>query len=116
MAERYRDFDSCWGEMEKSPVVFKAYGREYQLPASLPAETALRIMRIRKDADGIPRSGLADIAVSLLGREQLDDLAEKGLTASELGELLQWILSVYTEQPEEDSKNSIIPRAERRGK
>lgn len=117
MHEKYTDFDAYWREISKPPLVFKACGTEYRIPGSLPAETGLKIIRVRGSGgcDSLTSSELAEIARRLLGREQFEDLNSRGITASELGKLTKRMLSAYREQGTDRKNSPSPPLTERRG-
>lgn len=100
--KRYRDFDLAWAEKAEAegspqPLLFRLKGQEWQLPASVPAAIIVRIIRMQKrdPGDDVPESEQMEIALSLFGEAQLDELMGTGLSVDELGDVILWALSEY---------------------
>jgi len=99
---KYRDFDAAWAEKAEAegspqPLTFKLKGRDWQLPASIPAAVIIRILRMQKrDADDpVPDDEQMEMALSLFGKDQLDELLDTGLSTDELGDVILWAMGEY---------------------
>lgn len=49
MTERFIDFDAARAERAQEPLRLRAYGMNFELPASVPAAVLLDIMRLQAD-------------------------------------------------------------------
>lgn len=99
---RYRDFDQAWAEKAEAegspqPLIFKLKGREWQLPGNIPAAIIIKILRMKKRDPGedVPEDEQMDMALSLFGEEQLDQLLGTGIDVDQLGDLIMWALDQY---------------------
>jgi len=104
MPDRYRDFDAFFAEATGEPVRFRLRGRDYELPPSLPAAIVLKAIRetadLGPDADLPPRI-ILDIIEQVLGPANLSQLLDDGASIIELGELLRWLMAIYSGGQEE---------------
>lgn len=102
---RYRDFDAYWSEQEKVPLRFKAKGKEFTLPPSLPAAVLPRIARLEaaveagemRSTQDLSLNQTEELARALFG-SVLDELYDLGVDVDQVGELVMWALSEYTGQ------------------
>jgi len=92
---KYKDFDAAITEADKEPIQFKMAGQEYELPSQLPARVVLTQMRFMDESGGLPQNSLPEWLESLVGKDNLDDMLDKGATWNQLDELLQWLLTEY---------------------
>lgn len=96
---RYRDFDSWDAERRGEPVRFRVCGKDFELPASLPAIIPIRAMRLRQtygaDAE-VPPEVMTELALSLFGSEQLEELLATGVSLDTLAEIVVWAIDQYT--------------------
>lgn len=84
MADRFIDFDAARAEREQEPLRLRAYGMDFELPASVPAAVLLDIMKLQAEqgddaevggveALGIMRRILpASVLETLLARDDFD--------------------------------------------
>lgn len=101
---RLIDFDAFRAERAKSePVVVLVGGREWLLPADLPALVALDALRLQEgmqDGDVDPAvlvTATRRIAEALFGEVQLEEmLRETEMSLIELSDLMGRILSAYS--------------------
>lgn len=97
--ERYRDFDAWNAEREEKPLVFKVKGREFSLPSGLPAIIPIRAMRLKaqygEDAE-VPPEATLDMALSLFGDAQMQELLDTGVDIETLAEIVSWAISEYS--------------------
>ena len=98
MTKKFRDFDAFWGEQKKEPIRFRAFGREYELPPSPKASLILSMQRLRKekgDDATIGEDQLVVLLEHLIGKEEVDTLADEGLTLEQLEDLILWVGAQY---------------------
>ena len=113
MAE-FKDFDEAIQADKEENVQFKVAGREYSLPATLPAKVVLTQMRYTSEGNEIPMNVLPDWISSLVGDSNFDQMLEDGMTWEQMNEVLTFLLQAYglsggtdeavgEAEPEEDS-------------
>lgn len=100
MADRFIDFDAARAEREKEPVLLRAYGMDFELPAALPAALVLDIMRLEEER-GSGAEVSARESERLLRRiipaSVLDTLLEQDdFSLPDLQDLLERVMHVYT--------------------
>lgn len=96
------DFDKFRSEQQDppEPVVLRLGGKEYDLPASLPAALALDIVRLQAtkgdDAD-FSENDVQRLGSALFGGEERFTriLADGAVTIEEMPELIQQVLAMY---------------------
>jgi hypothetical protein len=93
--KKYKDFDAALDEAENKAIEFKISGTDYELPGQLPARVVLTQMRFMDESGGLPQNSLPEWLESLVGKDNLDDMLDKGATWNQLDELLQWLLTEY---------------------
>jgi len=100
-----KDFDKAWKEKDRKGYKFKVRGKSYELPHSAPASIMLELVRLAKslgeDAD-IPAHEATNLAVMMVGKDQVDQMLEDGLTVEELNEILEWANGIYMPEPSGD--------------
>lgn len=114
--ERTADADAFVDEVDEAPVRFAWRGREYELPAGLPAIVVVKSARLarRMAADeDVPGEDVVDMLDALFGGDMLDAiLTETKTTADDLGRLLEEAMIAYGIGP---SGNREARRAQGRG-
>lgn len=96
---KYRDFDTGWRERKQEPIRFRARGLDFELPPSLPAIVPLRAVQLRDEhgVDGnVPEADAIELARQLFGEEQFSRLLGSNITVDELGDVIRWVLELYT--------------------
>ena len=93
--KKYKDFDAALDEAANKPIKFKIAGNDYQLPGQLPARVVLTQMRFMDASGGLPQNSLPEWLESLVGKDNLNDMLDKGATWTQLDSLLQWLLTEY---------------------
>lgn len=92
----YMDFDNFWSEKVQEVIKIRLYGEDHELPASVPAEIVLGILRMQ--AEGIkevPDEKVLLMTESIFGTERLAAWCAKGMTVDQMGDLLSWALDQY---------------------
>jgi hypothetical protein len=99
MTSRFIDFDAARAERENEPLLLRAYGRDFELPGSMPASVLLDVLRMQadygdnaevtvKDAFGILRRILpVDVLDALTAREDF--------SAEDFVDLAQMVMQAY---------------------
>ena len=82
--KKYKDFDAALDEAENKAIEFKISGTDYELPGQLPARVVLTQMRFMDESGGLPQNSLPEWLESLVGKDNLDDMLDKGATWNQL--------------------------------
>ena len=90
-----KDFDSALKESNKGELNFKLNGKEYKVPAEIPARVVLAQMRYMDEAGELPSNFVPEWLESLLGKELMEEIIEGGATWPQLEALLNWLLDEY---------------------
>ena len=78
------DFDRFLQEKNKERLSIKVYGKEYTFPPAMPAMVPLRLGRAADEMDSILETKITIQALdSLLGKDNVDELCQKGMTVPE---------------------------------
>lgn len=105
LPRQFKDYDAL--AAEKEPIRFKAAGRDYELPAELPARLMLDAHRMAND--GAPEDGeAADFGMRILARifpEGEWDRLVDNMGQDTLGALTQDIMAVYFGGEDEGSED-----------
>jgi len=104
-----KDFDQAWDEKNEQGHPFKVKGREYELPPSIPAKVMLESLRLQEEYDTddeIPNKKAIDIAIDLLGKDNVDQMMDDGITVNELTDIIQWSNEIYTNPDDEEADGS----------
>ncbi len=78
---------------------FRVRGKDFELPATLPAIIPIRAMRLRQSYGAeasVPPDVMTDLALSIFGEEQLDELLATGVDIELLAEIVSWAIEQYT--------------------
>lgn len=97
--DRYRDFDAWNAEREEKPLTFRVKGKTFTLPSRLPAIIPIRAMRLKAEygADAeVPPEATMDMALSLFGADQMEELLGTGVDIETLAEIVSWAISEYS--------------------
>ena len=111
----YKDFDAAISEEVEDTLEFKIAGREYEVPAQLPARVVLMQLTLQNESGELNPNDMTKWLGALLGDQILNDMLESGVGWKQLEELLGWVLVEYgviqnqsdlevTEGTEEDPK------------
>ena len=93
----YRDFDAMWAERGLNLVPVRVLGRDYEIPAKLPALVALRIARMRAGSENsavVSDLEINEMAEMVLGKANVDTMLADGIEIDQLGDVLQYVLSI----------------------
>lgn len=108
---RFADFDAARKERQarREPLRPTLFGREWELPATVPAETVLIVARMiadlrddygELDPDAIANMNLRDdqliaVAESAIPGDTLRAWFDKGLELEDLGDILRWAMTEW---------------------
>ncbi len=102
----YKDFDSAVEEADNDKLTFKVAGKEYKVPAQLPAKVILTQLRLANDSGEVGTKNIGEWLKALLGDEIYEEILNAGITWTKLEELLTWLLEKYGILPKEDNDES----------
>lgn len=91
---RYIDFDAARAERKREPVVVRAFGEDWQLPASLPAAPVLDIIAKDSGDDLTPSEGIA-LLRQIIPSETFAAWLERGLDLDDLMDLISLVMRAY---------------------
>lgn len=91
--QNYKDFDEFFNELEKKPALeIKLFDSIYYLPSEIPAMTILEAYKVVKSGQSeISDAKQMEIAMTMLGEKNVEDWCNKGLTISQLTEIMKWV-------------------------
>lgn len=99
MDNRYKDFDAAWSETASAPLSVKVLGKNYKLPAKIPAKVVLAMARIQSaDTSGngeIPLDQVMELLNPFFGPGVLTEWSDKGIDVDQLGDVFKWAMSMY---------------------
>ena len=95
--KNFKDFDEFFNEMEASSVIrIKLFGKDYDLPSELPATTLLETYKAFKNGQStISDAKQMQIAMAMLGEDNVTEWCEKGLKISQLTEIMKWVAAQH---------------------
>jgi len=98
-----KDFDEALKADKKEQLQIKVAGKEYDLPAALPAKTVLTQMRYAGESgDTVPMNMVPEWIASLVGQDNFDSMLEDGMTWTQMNDLLVYLLEAYGLQASAD--------------
>lgn len=99
MTDRYVDFDAAFSEEDATPLRIKLFGKEWELPATMPAAAVLRVVRWQADGRDVEqelsKSELIALAGDLVPQDVLTAWQAKGLDIDQLGHIVGWQMRQY---------------------
>lgn len=118
MPERFIDFDAARAEREREPLVLKAFGRKFNLPAEMPASLYLDLIRLEEEKGSTDDLTLRDslrLMRHVLPTTVLEELLEHDdLSLDDFGRLIGLIVQVYKGEGVEQGESLAPNRATRR--
>ena len=91
-----KDFDEALKADKQETLQIKVAGKQYDLPATLPARTVLTQMRYAGESgDQVPMNMIPEWIASLVGQENFDQMLGDGMTWNQMNDLLVYLLEAY---------------------
>jgi len=93
-----KDFDAAWKEKDDEGYPFKVKGEKYELPSSPPAGIVLEALRLGEEFDeddAVPNDRVFNMAQELIGKENLQQMLDDGISIDELRDIVEWANEVY---------------------
>lgn len=94
MANSFKDFDEFFKEMDQHEehLEIKLFDKTYKIKKDLPASTFLEIHRASKNGDKqFSDEKQIELAMGMLGEDNVKEWCEKGLSLVKLGEIMKWV-------------------------
>ncbi|MBR3795961.1 MAG: hypothetical protein IKK34_08035 [Clostridia bacterium] len=115
------DFDLFMSEKEKETITVKVYGKEYEVPAKMPAVVPLMMARAERLADQSSRNAafvkmIFTAADALFGTKQMDDICARGMDVEQLSMLIQKVFNVINGSEEDDGEATELTDEDSRTK
>jgi hypothetical protein len=109
MSTRYVDFDAARAEAQREPVVVKAFGEEWKLGSSMPAEIPIMSARWASEDRGDLTEGEQMLLISkLVPEDVLTQWFARGLTVDDLDVLVPAIINAFN-APQESEGEAEAP-------
>ena len=94
MSNKFKDFDEFFREMDQHEdcLEIKLYDKVYKIKKDLPAQTFLEIHRATKNGEKeFSDEKQIELAMMMLGEDNVKEWCEKGLSLIKLGEIMKWV-------------------------
>lgn len=102
MSNKFFDFDAFMSEVKEEPVVIRIFGKDEELPASMPADVVLQIVRRNSD----PNATMSDAETFAMAERifggKLQEWCDKGLTVNQLEVLITRVMQMYVTKAKTD--------------
>lgn len=108
---KYLDFDAAWAEKNNKPLILRIFGRDEELPASLPAATVLRMMRLNKanQLTQLSTNESMELGVSIFGEERVNRWSnENGMDIMQFASLLGMVIGLYTRPAAAENDTGVV--------
>lgn len=100
----YHDFDAQFAEMKREHVTFKFFGKEYSIPATIPAILPLELSRY-EEGEGVPPSLMFKVIRLMFGDDVLAEWCEhREFTIDMLGEIIKVVFGKINGTEESDDE------------
>lgn len=95
--DRFRDFDQFFAEQQRTPVRFRLFGEEHELPPAMPAALMLQFLRLKERGNGeqVGDEEAVRLFEAVFGAARLAALSAKGMDMEQLMALLEWVMEQY---------------------
>jgi len=105
-------FDKANQAAKRETIPFEKYGKQYSIPAKMPAGVVLEFHRLQEDGvnieENMPEGSMFKIFRYIFTDKVVEELLECGLSVEEMGQMLTWAIKCYN--PKTDAEES--PKAE----
>lgn len=109
MTNRFKDFDAFFKEKEQVKLSFKMFDKIYLMPSSMPAKLMMQVLRGQKE-NNIEGQVVIDICENLLGKEQLEELVNKGMTVEQMEGIISWASEQYGQKKEDNKPGNFLEK------
>jgi len=99
MDNKFKDFDEFFSEQEKvDDIKIRLFGKDYYCPGTLPAEVVLKTQSLLKRHDKVmAESDQLEIAMLMIGQNNVEEWCEKGLSMDQLGDIIEWVANQHNQ-------------------
>ena len=105
MAKRTLNFDKFMREKNNDTIVVNVMGIEIEVKSEIPAIVPIALARAEEGGGQGAAISLFKAADIMFGKEVMDDLCARGMTASELSTLLQKLFAMINGTDETDDND-----------
>tara|TARA_B100000287_G_scaffold317579_1_gene301266 strand:+ start:215 stop:589 length:375 start_codon:yes stop_codon:yes gene_type:complete len=98
---KFKDFDEALEELDIPDIVFMAKGVSYSLPGQISAKVVLKQMAFLTGAD-LDAQGIPEWLELLIGKENLNDMLDNGVSWQQVNDIAQWLLEQYGIAPDKE--------------
>ena len=108
MEHKILNFDLFMREKSKETMTVTIFGDDYEVPMQTPAVVPVMMARAEMSPD--PQQSTMMImkaADAMLGRETVDKLCEKGMSASDLSQLVQQLFHEFNSDDEDENQQEL---------
>ena len=106
MAKKILNFDKFISEKTADTIELTIFGNTFEIPAVIPAIVPVMMARAEDD----PATGTKMImraADIMFGKDRVNDMCEKGMTAGELADLVQRVFLMINGNDEDDDSEEL---------
>ena len=109
MSKQFMDFDAFFAESaQEANIEIKLFGKIYQIPFDAPASIILETYRLAEAGETeMSEEKQMQLAIGLLGEENVKEWCEKKITIRQLGEIMKWAMAGMTSPGEKEFKKNI---------
>lgn len=109
------DFDQFLKEKNSETLTIRVFGKDYSFPAQMPAIVPVMLGRAAEEVDAAQETKITVGALDmLLGKENVDELCQKGMTVPEFRLLAKKIFGMINGAEPEDGEAQEMTDADSR--
>ncbi len=106
---RFIDFDVALAETSGEPIVVHLYGRDWTLPADLPAKAMLKVIRMTSNGGGELDVGQQlDLLSHLVPTDVLEGWLDAGLGIKSYALVIRTLMAVYQGAAPEEALKGVV--------
>lgn len=103
------NFDQFLSEKQKETIAVTVYGKEYLVPMTIPASVPIMMARAEESLDGKQSTRMIMKAADVMfGTAAIDEMCDKGMSASDLATLVQQIFKQINGGGDDDDEQEEV--------
>lgn len=110
MSNKFFDFDAFMSEVKEEPLVVRIFGKDEELPASLPADVVLSIVRRNSDPNAVMTDAETFAMAERIFGGKLQEWCDKGLTITQLEVLITNVMQMYVTKGKKSKSTGTAKR------
>jgi len=94
----FKDYDAAFAEEKAEPLIRRLYGKDWTLPAVLPAAVTLKVARWNVEGrarEDLSEAEVFDLAADIVPADTLTAWTDKGLSTDRLAVILMDLIVEY---------------------